>query len=284
MNYSIHPASHLSTIELACADQERMLRFYREFVGLREIRRDEDGVHLGANRKQTLVILTPAKSPVVPSRFSSLYHFAFLVPTRYELARSLHHLLEMRYTLQGAFDHQITESIYVVDPEGNGVEIYADRPQSEWPYNNGQLQIAADELDLDFLLAELGTGKITWTGLSPKARIGHLHLQVPGLEEGKRFYHEILGFDLMLQDGGGTIYLSAGGYHQHIGLNTWQIASSPPTAGSPGLRSFTICLPEQQEIERLTERLKQYKVTYKQSASQLRFFDPFDIRIRVTLC
>ena len=238
---SIHPDTRLGPVHLSVSDLTSSLNFYSDVLSLKIIKQDKETVTLSADNATPLLTLTEISdlSPKEPKTLG-LYHYALLVPTRYDLARILHRLLELLYPVQGASDHLVSESIYLSDPDGNGVEIYYDLPRDEWPYDNGKLQMDTNELDLDLLLAELGKGIVTWSGLPVETLVGHIHLHVPDLEIAKTFYHEVLGFDLIMQYGPGVLFFSAGGYHHHIGFNTWAGTNPQPSPKQPdyGISQF----------------------------------------------
>ena len=270
-------------VQIAVEDLDQSLSFYCDILGLVVLKRQGPTVHLSANGKDDLIVLTGLARQGEIARSINLNHYAILLPTRYDLAHALHRLLITRYPLQGAYDHLISESLYLSDPEGNGIEIYVDRSRSEWPYDNGRLQISSDALDLDFLLAELGTGKIEWMGLDKETRIGHIHLQIPDLAQAQKFYHEIIGFDLIMQDGPGSLYLSAGGYHHHLGLNALKEYSEYPAPDrSAGLRAFEIALPGKNELTLVASRLQQHSIPFKKRANWLSLKDPFHNGLTIT--
>jgi len=238
--FSIHPNTSIGATHLTVADLERSRRFYVDVLGFRELERQGTTLTLTADGATPLLALTELPgAPPKPARATGLYHFAILVPSRLDLARSLRRLAELRYPLSGASDHLVSEALYLNDPDGNGIEIYRDRPRAEWPRLNGQIRMATDPLDLDGILAELDRDDRPWDGLAPATTIGHMHLHVADLRAAEAFYHGLLGFDIMLSFGGSALFLSAGGYHHHIGLNTWAGVGAPPAPpGSAGLRYF----------------------------------------------
>jgi catechol 2,3-dioxygenase len=185
---------------------------------------------------------------------TGLYHFAILVPSRRDLARALRRLVAADTVMQGAADHGVSEALYLADSDGNGIEIYRDRPRTEWPYAAGQLRMGADPLDLDGLLAEARSGN--GAGLAAGTVIGHVHLHVSRLAEAERFYVGVLGFDLMQRYGPSALFVSAGGYHHHIGLNTWAgVGAPPPPPGAIGLRHFDVLLPDAAALLDVEQRL-----------------------------
>lgn len=191
-----------------------------------------------------LVLHAAPTAPPRPRGTTGLYHFAVLVPSRADLAQSLRRLLDTRTPLQGVADHGVSESLYLADPDGIGIEIYRDRPRHEWPFVNGQLRMTTDPLDLEGLLAEHPAPEHPSPHhLAPDTRVGHIHLQVSDLDAARRFYVDVLGFELMQRFGRGALFVAAGGYHHHLGLNTWEgVGAPPPPAGAIGLDHFEVKL------------------------------------------
>lgn len=257
---TIDPATTMGTVRLTISDLERSRAFYEQTIGLRASR-DEDGtVTLSAPGGLPLVELhgDPGARPL-DRRATGLYHLAIMVPSRSELARSLWRLATNRWPLDGASDHLVSEAIYLSDPDGNGIEIYRDRPRDEWPRSSDQLQMATLPLDLNDVLGELnslGEGGIgDLATLAAGTRIGHVHLQVANLREAEDFYSDVLGFDVTVRDYPRALFVSAGGYHHHIGMNTWHSAGSePPPPGSVGLREFEVVLPDEVALEQVVGR------------------------------
>ncbi len=281
--FTIHPDTHLGPLQLLVSDLQRAVHFYGEIIGFKTLQSENDFACFSADGKTPLLALKafPRLKPRPPHAYG-LYHFAVLVPNRMALARSLHHLLEMTYPLQGASDHLVSEAMYLADPDGNGIEIYSDRPAEEWLWHKRQVQMETHPLDLDFLLAELGHGKVTWTGLAPETRIGHVHLQVPDLYEAEQFYRQALGFEVTTRYGSGAVFLSAGGYHHHVGLNNW-VGSNGHAALNDvaGMSYFTVCVPDENELARLTEHLKQQRFAFQASAGQIGLADPAGNKLAV---
>lgn len=274
----MHPDTRMGPVHLTVADLKQSLNFYSNLLGLKILQSQRGTTWLSADGSHPLLALTllPDAKPR-PLNSAGLYHFAILVPGRYDLARALHHLLDLRYPLQGASDHLVSEAIYLADPDGNGIEIYADRPRSDWQWQEGQLLMTTEALDLDLLLAELGRGRITWEGLHPGTRIGHVHLQVGNLENAEHFYREILGFALTTRYGTEAIFLAAGGYHHHLGLNTWAGRGVPPApSDARGLRYLTICVPNETELALVASRLERNDWMFQQKPGLLSLRDPFN--------
>jgi catechol 2,3-dioxygenase len=266
--FSIDPDTNIGAAYLTVADLERSERFYTNVLGFRELGRQGDTLTLTADGATALLSLTEQPgAPPKPARATGLYHFAILTPSRLDLARSLRRLAEMRYPLSGASDHLVSEALYLDDPDGNGIEIYRDRPRAEWPRSGGQIQMATDPLDIDGILAELERDDRPWEGLAPATTIGHMHLHVADLKAAEAFYHGVLGFDIIVRYGPSALFVSAGGYHHHIGLNTWAGVGAPPApAGSAGLRYFVVRLPNQAALDAALARVGQAGIPIEQQA------------------
>jgi catechol 2,3-dioxygenase len=262
---------------------ERALRFYTEALGFGIGGRQDGTAWLAADGTTPLLVLAeqPGAQPK-PARSTGLYHFAVLLPARVELARWLRHMLDAGYPLQGASDHLVSEAIYLADPDGNGIEMYADRPRQAWPRRDGQLQMATEALDGAGLLAELEADNRPWSGLPPQTRVGHIHLHVADLGRAAAFYCDTLGFERVTTYGASALFVSAGGYHHHIGLNTWAgVGAPPPPPGSVGLRFFSVCLPDQAELERAVAHLRASGVGLEQADGAISVQDPSGNRIHL---
>ncbi len=219
---------------------------------------DNGDVALGAgdNGSPLIELRGDSSAPALDRRATGLFHLAVLVPSRLELAFALARLAEARWPLDGASDHLVSEALYLSDPDGNGIEIYRDRPREEWQVRDGQLQMATLPLDLRDLLGELSGHDAHSPHAPAGTRMGHVHLQVSELEQTEAFYHGVLGFDVMVRAYPGALFVSAGGYHHHIGLNTWHSAGSgPPAPGAVGLRAYEVALPDAPAFEAVLARI-----------------------------
>ena len=197
-------------------------------------------------KKQPLVVLheRPGVRPVPRSGLLGLYHFAILLPDRAALGRFVAHLGRLG-EYAGSADHAVSEALYLTDPDGLGIEVYADRPRSQWQHHNRELYMTTDRLDIRSLLA--AAGERAWTGMPSGTTMGHVHLHVGDLERAEAFYHRALGFDKVVWSYPGALFLSAGGYHHHLGNNTW--SSGPPaSAGDARLLQWTIVLPAAADV------------------------------------
>jgi catechol 2,3-dioxygenase len=277
---SIHPDTALGAVRLTVADLERLRAFYEEAIGLRTLEREAAVVRLGAAPGRPLVELHgDPTAPPRPARSTGLFHLALLVPSRAELALALRRVVAAGWRFTGASDHLVSEALYLSDPEGNGIEIYRDRPRAEWRHADGELQMETLPLDLERVMRELPDGD-NGDELGRAARLGHVHLQVADLAAARGFYEGVLGFDVTVRSYPGALFLSAGGYHHHVGLNTWARAGAPaPPPGARGLRSFDVVLPDDAELERIAGRVAAAGLDAGRGESGLLVADPSGNRV-----
>ncbi len=274
---AIHPQTAIGQVSLTIADLDRSLAFYTDTLGFRILQQEGRSAVLTANGEQPLVFLTEeAGARPQPAGTTGLYHFAILVPSRVDLGRSLRRLLETGYSLSGASDHYVSEALYLDDPDGNGIEIYRDRPKAEWPARDGSLQMGNAQLDAQGILEEAERDGHAWDGLAPETRIGHMHLHVGDLAAAEAFYVGVLGFEVMQRWAGQALFVSAGGYHHHIGLNTWAgVGAPPPPPGSAGLREYVIELPDAAALEEVLARMDRSGVLSERQAAGAALRDPW---------
>ncbi|MCI0707318.1 MAG: VOC family protein [Ignavibacteriae bacterium] len=245
--FTLPAQTHIESVHLRVSSLEESLKFYRDLLGFNEVRHEGKTALLSASGKASAQVVLTEHPGAKPRswRTPGLFHTAILYPSRKELARAFKRLYEERYRFQGFSDHGVSEAIYLADPEGNGVELYADRPREQWKFDSNGLAMMTAELNLDNLLAELDSDTREWAGIHPETRIGHIHLQVSDLQKAERFYHGALGFDITQKSYPGALFVAAGGYHHHIGLNIWNSRGSAPAQGDTlGLASLRIRVPE----------------------------------------
>lgn len=280
---AIHPKTQIGLVSLKVADFDRSLPFYSRNIGLKLLRQDGKTAVFGTAERPLLELIEqPGATP--PGGTTGLYHFALLVPNRLELARIFKNMVETRTQFQGFSDHSVSEAIYLGDPDGNGIEIYRDRKQNEWPMQNGRLQMNTLPLDLEGLLGELNGRNTPWTGIHPGTVMGHIHLHIRDLDEAEAFYCDILGFDRIMRYGAAAGFVSAGGYHHHIGLNTWAgkgIPAAPPE--SAGLHFYKILLPNQAALDATSQRLTANNVPYESNSSKIIVRDPSQNEIHLEI-
>jgi len=211
---------------------------------------------------------------------TGLYHFAVLVPNRGDLGSALAHLRRISYPLQGAADHLVSEALYLADSEGNGIEIYRDRPRSEWLRIGSEIRMDTLPLDLRDLSASAAADDAR--EVPPNTTLGHVHLRVHDVEQAVAFYRDGLGFDLTMRFGRDAAFFGAGGYHHHIGTNTWSTRGADPAPdGSAGLSSLTITLPTPVDLERTVGRLRDHGTPVLKSAGTYTTHDPAGIQLQL---
>ena len=233
--------AHIGCVSLTVRSLERSVAFYRDVLGFRVGKLTDVEAALSADGTRTLVELHERADAVLrPRRCTGLFHFAILVPDRGALGRSVRHLDEQGWPLTGVADHLVSEALYLNDPDGLGIEIYRDRPRETWQRVNGQIAMATDPLDLQSVANEPGA-ELPWMGLEAGTVIGHVHLHVSSLVEAERLYCGIVGFEPMVRTYPGALFVAAGGYHHHLGLNTWMgEGAPPPPENAVGLRWFSV--------------------------------------------
>ena len=263
---SIHPLTSIGTVSIKVSNFENQLTFYREILGFQLLWRREGQASLGtAHRELLRLIHEPGYKRY--ARVAGLYHFAVLYPNQRALAQSIGRLLSENYP-NSPTDHILTKTTYLDDPEGNGIELYAESPEDgEWFMDedtfgarrvDGSLSDGREPLDLEALFRQLEKGDGLDDPVPPDTRIGHIHLHVGDIDEAVGFYHGIIGFDIMgISRRIGMAFVSAGGYHHHIGLNTWQGKGIPPAPPDAlGLDHFSVELPDRIALDQVAERVE----------------------------
>jgi catechol 2,3-dioxygenase len=277
---AIDPGTSVGAVTLTVRDLAGVRDFYERVVGLGEIESVAGGAVMGAGDRPLVRLVEDRDAPPRPPRTTGLFHLAILVPDRAELARSLRRAIDARWPLAGASDHLVSEALYLGDPEGNGIEIYRDRPRDEWRRDGDELRMATLPLDLDDLLGESAGRPVDGEPLAARTGMGHVHLNVADLADGERFYADLLGLDVTARGYPGALFLSAGGYHHHLGLNTWRgEGAPPPPAGSLGLRSFELTLPTAAALEQVVERLREGGADVAADGDATTVRDPFENRL-----
>jgi catechol 2,3-dioxygenase len=250
----IAPQMHMGPVELSVSDLDRSLDYWERVVGLRVLGREGANASLGTDTELVRFVEDPGSRPA--DGHTGLYHVALLVPDRPSLARWLAHAAREQVRIEGLSDHNVSEAIYLRDPDRHGIELYADRPRALW---EGQVreQMTTLPLDVENLLAELGDPATEpFDGLPDGTVVGHVHLRVADVDSTVAFYRDVLGMGLMAQLGAAAAFLSAGGYHHHVGGNTWESRGAAPAAeGFATLRLATIVLPDAAERDRVASRV-----------------------------
>lgn len=268
--------SHLGPVTLTVANLDRAIQFYRDKLGLKLHHREGSNAALGAGGADLLVLYGDPAAARPAARSTGLYHVAILLPDRISLARELKHLIDQNVPLQGAADHCVSEALYLADPEGNGIEIYHDRPPETWEWRKGEIHMTTDPLDVENLLAELIDEEAPFTGMPPGTKVGHVHLRVSDVPAAERFYREVLGLDLTTRYGPSASFLSWDGYHHHLAINAWgSLGASSPPAGALGLKDFVLH-PTEARLRQIEEKVKSLNIPAQRSEAGLHLKDPSD--------
>src|SRR5215211_3720205 len=282
--FSIHPATLIGHVSLTVANLENQIAFYQQVLGFQLHWREGNKGGLGAGEAD-LLRLTEEPNLRKYRGVTGLYHFAVLFPNRRELARALARLIVLKYPNYPT-DHIMTKTTYLDDPEGNGIELYAESPEDgTWTLANGVYETrradgswsdGREPLDVNALLSHLKEDDRLDAPIAPETRMGHIHLHVRNIEEAVDFYHGILGFDVMgVAKAFRMAFVSAGGYHHHIGLNTWQgEGAAAPPADALGLRHFAVELPDQNALDEVVARIENAGIPANQTEDGLLFYDP----------
>ena len=279
--YRLPEATHLGTVRLQVASLDRSVAFYEKILGVRVIRRDTDSVSLGAHDgDREIVHLRQLKGarPVPRRGLLGLYHFAILLPDRASLGRFVAHLTELEVHV-GMSDHFVSEAIYLSDPDGLGIEVYADRPRDAWRFDERQLYMTTNPLDVNDLV-KAASGQ-RWTGMPAGTVLGHVHLYVDDIAQAEAFYHEALGFDKVVWSYPGALFMSAGGYHHHLGTNTW--ARGAPSASDVDARllEWEIVVPTKQDAEEAARHVKSAGYPVREENGEWVLTDPWGTSLRL---
>ncbi|MFU0503578.1 VOC family protein [Pseudaminobacter sp. NGMCC 1.201702] len=214
----------VAQIGLRARNAENLASFYREVIGLEELSRDKSSIRLGVGDRELMEIeADPSAQPEDP-RSAGLFHTAFLLPARADLGRWIRHAIAKNIAIDGASDHLVSEALYLNDPEGNGIEIYVDRPRESWNWHGSRVDMATERLDIASVIASVPEGAPEWKGAPENSVVGHVHLRVGDPAEAEAWWNSEFGFDTVQKYGEQAVFLSSGGYHHHIGANSWRSA------------------------------------------------------------
>jgi len=283
--YRLPNETHLGRVRLQVSDLARSLVYYEHVLGLRVIEHSEGRAVLGAHGDdRALVELRERRGarPVPRRGRIGLYHFAILLPDRPSLGRFLAHLEELG-AYAGMSDHFVSEAIYLTDPDGLGIEVYADRPRSTWKNEDGQLVMTTVPLDVESVLhaARDSSGGAMWRGMPASTVIGHVHLHVGDLENAAAFYHAGLGLDKTVWNYPGALFLSAGGYHHHLGTNTWAAGAPPAGPDDARLLEWEVVVPSVADAEAVARSLTTARSDVKSDRSDWLAADPWGTVVRI---
>jgi len=278
--FELPDATTLGSVHLQVSDLSRSLEYYQHIIGLRARETAHDTAVLTAHGVDGALVVLHSRRGVTRARRGAfgLYHFALLLPDRAALGRFAAHVASQRIQV-GMADHLVSEALYLSDPDGLGIEIYADRPRAVWQHRNRELAMTTDPLDITSVIAA-GRGE-TWDGAPQGTTMGHVHLHVGDLDAAEAFYHRALGFDKTVWSYPGALFLSAGGYHHHLGTNVW--APGPaPTADQARLLEWTLVVPTAIEASAIGERLLNMAAPVVEQGREWLVTDPWGTRLRIS--
>lgn len=268
-------------VTLQIGDLARSLDYYTSVLGFEAIEQRGGATLAAAGGADPIVDLheRPGTRPVPRGGRLGLYHFAVLLPERRALARFVRNLLQRQVRFASA-DHYVSEAIYLWDPDGLGIEVYADRPRSSWQTSGRELHMGTEPLDVQGLLADAGSEP--WSGLPLGTTMGHVHLSVGDLEAARAFYHEALGFDLTVWRYPGALFMSAGGYHHHLGTNTWAAHAAPAADDEARLLEWELRLPSPGDVQAAATSVRSAGHAVASTGSDQISRDPWNVAVRLT--
>lgn len=280
--FHAEPNIYAQKIDLKVTNLQTSLRFYQDILGFQVLHQSKHEVSLSADGNQTLVQLhAPEGLQKKELRRTGLYHFAILLPTRNDLAKIIRHFIKVNYPLQGASDHDVSEALYLADPDGNGIEIYADRPKTSWDWRGEEVVMGTNALDVQSIMSEWDGNE--WNSMPNETIMGHIHLHVNNIEEAKTFYCEGLGFEVVTHYGNQALFISTGKYHHHIGLNIWNgTMAVAPSANSVGMAFYTLVFPKN-KLEQAVERLQAMNIEVERQADSYMVSDPAGNNIKLVV-
>jgi catechol 2,3-dioxygenase len=280
-SYALTRPAYVSQSHLVVADLPLVSSFYQSMLGLNIVEKAPSGEVLGVGGVPLLTLTTAGNAQIAPPNAAGLFHTAFLVPDRSELARWLRHAARNNVQLDGASDHLVSEAIYLHDPEGNGIEIYADRPHDVWKFHqDGQVEMATNRLDLQALCNSVPED--AWNGMADGTAIGHIHLQVGDIPEADAFYRDVLGLKLMARYPGASFF-ATGGYHHHIAANIWNSRGAGPRAeGMTGLSDFTMRFNDKAALDNAVQALDRLEIKAERRDGGVSFKDPWGIGLTLS--
>lgn len=267
---------HVGRAHLVVRDLDTMAGFYEKALGMKRLETSESGVELGAGDHVLLTLTTRGDAAPAPRNAAGLFHNAFLMPDRAELAHWLAHAANLGLQFDGASDHLVSEAIYLSDPEGNGIEVYRDRQPEEWTYHaDGTVEMDTRRLDLQALYDS--AARTPWAGMSPDAALGHIHLQVGNVPEADRFYEGVLGLKKMASYPGASFYAS-GSYHHHVAANIWNSRNAPArTDAMTGLQDYELAFNDKAVLDGVLATLEGLEIKVDRTARGYRLQDPWGI-------
>ncbi|MFP7492821.1 VOC family protein [Terribacillus saccharophilus] len=281
MHYQQPPQTYIGQVKLRVADLKQSVAYYTKIIGLKVMKESQGEVSLGTGSEILLYLAEEQGLKRKPDRHAGLYHFALLLPSRADLADVVKFYVMNRVPF-GASDHGVSEAIYLNDPDGNGIEIYADKPDTGWTWIDDEIQMTTDPLDGENLLKEASDQD--WNVLPEGTVMGHIHLYMRHLGEAAAFYNNLLGFQTVVSSYPGALFVSTGSYHHHIGLNTWHGANAPSVNhDEAGMDWFTINYPSEQKLVEAVGRAEAAGIPMTKENNIFILKDPVGSEVRLTV-
>ena len=277
--FRLPDASHVGAVHLQVVDLRRSLSYYEQVLGLRAHGMTSTSAVLSADGDERPLVTLNTKRGVTPARRGALglYHFAILLPARSDLGRFASHLASSGVR-PGMADHSVSEALYLWDPDGLGIEVYADRPRDGWRRHNRELEMTTDPLDIRSVMAA-GGGE-AWTAAPSGTTVGHVHLHVGSLEQGEAFYHRAVGFDKTVWSYPGALFMAAGGYHHHLGTNTWSLGPAA-SVDEARLLEWELMVPSEADVEAVARNLRDAGCGVEHLEKGIVVADPWGTRVHV---
>lgn len=279
-DHALAMPAHVDHSHLVVADLPMVSTWYQRIMGLKPLETSASGETLGVGSRPLLTLTTSGNATKAPRNAPGLFHTAFLVPNREELGRWLAHAAHNNVGLQGASDHLVSEAIYLADPEGNGIEVYRDRPRSEWNFKpDGTVGMDTLPLNLQALYDEVP--KDEWHGMAEGTGIGHIHLQVSDIPEADAFFRDVLGLGLMARYPGASFF-GSGKYHHHVAANIWNSRGAPKRETQmTGLADYTIQFKDATERARAVAKLDTLGIAVDRNGDTYSLVDPWGIGLKL---
>lgn len=275
------PNLFIQNVTLKVSNLSRSIDFYTEIIGFRVLQQEEGRVTLTADGQHALITLVEVPNAQFVRGATGLYHFALLLPSRKDLGNLIQHFIQKNVQI-GAGDHDVSEALYLSDPDGNGIEMYIDRPADTWKWDsNGQVYMTTDPVQFQSVLREADG---TWSGLPIDTVMGHIHLSVRNLQESEDFYTSLLDYVVVSRYGAQALFISTGGYHHHIGLNTWHSEGAEALPkDAVGIQSYTVQLPDQDYAVNLKKRFVEQNMEIKEQENIFSIIEPNGIEVKFTI-
>ncbi len=282
-NYHSNEIAHVSSVEIRVLDLNKSISFYTHTIGMKLLSQSDTQADFGVNTNNVLLRLVQIENGhPKEARTAGLYHVAYLLPTRKDLGLILKHFIELRTPLQGASNHGISEAIYLADPDGNGIEIAADTPDSTWKWNGDKLDILSNNGPMDIQSVLNEAKGLEFNGLPDTTIVGHLHLHASELVESKKFYRDILGLDIVIEIPNSAIFMSYGKYHHHIAINLWNGKGVKQASSStPGLIVANLNIPTITQLDNIENKLNELNYPYNKKDQALIVNDPSGNQFRL---